>query len=105
MTLANEELLTIYRHLHQFPELGLEEFKTHDYLLTIIQQLPQDYLQIKEVDALPTALLVKVSGKSHKRLIGYRTDIDALPVKEKKLGYHLVLKLMVKCMRVVMIFI
>lgn len=83
MTLANEELLTIYRHLHQFPELGLEEFKTHDYLLTIIQQLPQDYLQIKEVDALPTALLVKVSGKSHKRLIGYRTDIDALPVKEK----------------------
>lgn len=83
MTLSNENLLTIYRHLHQFPELGLEELKTHDYLLTTIKQLPQQYLTTKEVTQLPTALLVKVVGKTHDRLIGYRTDIDALPVQEQ----------------------
>ncbi|WP_137597510.1 N-acetyldiaminopimelate deacetylase [Paucilactobacillus kaifaensis] len=83
MILTTEELLTIYRHLHQFPELGLEEFKTHDYLLSIIKQMPQQYLSIKEVAALPTALLVKVAGQSHDKMTGYRTDIDALPVSEQ----------------------
>lgn len=83
MTLSNNQLLEIYRQLHQYPELGLEEFKTHDFLNTVIGQMPQDFLTIKTVTQLPTAILVKVAGRDHSKRIGYRTDIDALPVTEE----------------------
>lgn len=83
MSLSTEDLLNIYQHLHQYPELGLEEFETHDYLKRIINEMPQTNLAVKEVEALPTALIVKVAGKDHDTKIGYRTDIDALPVTEE----------------------
>lgn len=83
MILSEAELIEIRRHLHQIPELALKEFQTHDYLLSIIDQLKQDYLEIEIPQKLPTAILVLVKGSNPKRTIGYRTDIDALPVTEK----------------------
>lgn len=83
MILSETELIEIRRHLHQIPELALKEYKTHDYLLSIIDQLKQDYLEIEIPKKLPTAILVLVKGSNPKRTIGYRTDIDALPVTEK----------------------
>lgn len=82
MTLSTNELLAIYRHLHQIPELGLEEFETHDFLRQTIAAMPQEFLTVRGVPQLPTAILVKVSGRDHSKRIGYRTDIDALPVTE-----------------------
>ncbi len=81
--LTEKELITIRRHLHQIPELALQEKETHAYLLKIIQSFRQDYLSIKVPSELPTAILVLVKGSQPKRTIGYRTDIDALPVTEK----------------------
>lgn len=83
MTLASNDLIEIYQHLHQYPELGLEEFQTHDYLKQVIAKMPQTYLTLKEVPQLPTALLVKVTGQNQQTTVGYRTDIDALPVTEQ----------------------
>lgn len=84
MTLLNEEeLIKIRRHLHEIPELALEEKETHEYLLEVIKQFKQDNLEINVPTALPTAILVLVKGKKPQRTIGYRTDIDALPVTEK----------------------
>lgn len=80
--LTEAELLQIRRQLHQIPELALEEYQTHAYLLDVIKQMKQDYLEIKEPAELPTALLVLVKGSKAKRTIGYRADIDALPVTE-----------------------
>lgn len=40
-------------------------------------------MTIKTPPQLPTALLVLVKGKNPQRTIGYRTDIDALPVTEQ----------------------
>lgn len=76
------DLIQTRRALHQIPELALHEFETHDFLLKIINSFPQDYLEIKTVPNLPTALLVRVTGSNPKRTIGYRCDIDALPVSE-----------------------
>lgn len=75
-----DPFIKIRRDLHLIPEVGLEEYKTRDYLLKIIQQLPQEQLEIK-VDE--TAILVKVNGIEGNRTIGWRTDIDGLPVVEK----------------------
>lgn len=83
MALDNNDLIQIRRHLHQIPELALHEFETHDYLKTVIGQLNQQYLTVREPHELPTALMVLVAGKHPRRTIGYRTDIDALPVKEQ----------------------
>lgn len=81
--LTTDDLIGIRRHLHEHPELAMHEVTTHQYLLTIIQQFKQDYLEIRELPDLPTALLVYVRGSQPKRTIGYRTDVDALPVTEE----------------------
>ncbi|MCT3395964.1 N-acetyldiaminopimelate deacetylase [Lentilactobacillus hilgardii] len=81
--LTTENLIDIRRHLHAHPELAMHEFETHQYLLAVIKGVNQQYLEIREVPDLPTALLVYIHGSDPKRKIGYRTDIDALPVTEK----------------------
>ncbi len=67
------------RELHQIPELGFEEFKTQAYLLDVIRNLPQDHL---EIYPWKTGIFVWVKGKSGEKTIGYRTDIDGLPLEE-----------------------
>ena len=81
--LSHDELIQIWRHLHQIPELALEEYQTHDYLLEVIKGLDQTNLTIRVPNGLPTAIMVRVAGTNPRRTIGYRTDIDALPVTEQ----------------------
>lgn len=88
MSLSNEELITIRRDLHKIPELALNEFKTHEYLKSKIEQLPQEHLEVKEFSELPTALFVHIEGSDPKRTIGYRADMDALPVTETNDLYY-----------------
>ncbi|WP_034989907.1 N-acetyldiaminopimelate deacetylase [Liquorilactobacillus sucicola] len=80
MALNEEELIKIRRELHKIPEIGMEEFKTQAKLLEIIKSFPQKYLKIK---VWKTAILVRVVGKKPDYTIGYRTDIDGLPVVEQ----------------------
>ncbi|MCI1987249.1 MAG: N-acetyldiaminopimelate deacetylase [Lactobacillus sp.] len=80
--LDQDALSQIRRHLHQIPELALHETQTHAYLQQVIATFPQTWLTIRQLPELPTALLVKVQGRAPKRTIGYRADIDALPVTE-----------------------
>ncbi|WP_100404642.1 N-acetyldiaminopimelate deacetylase [Bacillus solitudinis] len=76
----SEQLRKIRRDLHQIPELGFKEFKTQQYLLNLIQHLPQDHLQIK---IWKTGIIVKLSGTAARKTIGYRADIDGLPIQER----------------------
>lgn len=76
---TEDHLIQIRRDLHQIPEIGLEEFETQKYLLKVIDSLPQDFLTVKTYQ---TAILVHVTGSDPSYTIGYRTDIDALPVEE-----------------------
>lgn len=76
-------MIAIRRELHQIPELALQEKETHAFLLKTVRSFPQTYLTIRTLPKLPTALLVKVHGQKPQRTIGYRTDIDALPVTEQ----------------------
>ncbi|TQR21607.1 N-acetyldiaminopimelate deacetylase [Psychrobacillus vulpis] len=74
-----KSLLEIRRDLHRIPELGFEEVKTNAYLLEQIDALPQDRLSIT---TWRTGIIVKVQGTQPKQTIGWRTDIDGLPIAE-----------------------
>ena len=74
------EYHSIRRSLHQIPEKGFEEYKTQAFLLDYIHKLPQDRL---EIDTWRTGILVKVKGTHPSRIIGYRADMDGLPISEE----------------------
>lgn len=77
---AIQSLVEVRRRLHQIPEPGFAEFKTQQFLLDTIAALPQERL---EVQTWRTGVLVRVKGKSPKRRIGYRADMDGLPIAEE----------------------
>lgn len=73
-------LIKIRRELHQIPEIGFQEFKTQNYLLERIAELPQENLT---VITWRTGIVVKLNGYAPEKIIGWRTDIDGLPVVEQ----------------------
>ncbi|QDI90662.1 amidohydrolase [Salicibibacter halophilus] len=75
-----EEMTAIRRHLHQQPELGFEEYKTQRFLLDKIGEMPGDHLKVEK---WRTGILVFVEGYAATQTIGYRTDMDGLPIQEE----------------------
>lgn len=65
------------RHLHENPELSMNEFKTTSYIIEIIESLGIDYTQ-----PLSTGVVAYLKGNSNTTL-GFRADIDALPINEE----------------------
>ncbi|WP_019392983.1 N-acetyldiaminopimelate deacetylase [Priestia filamentosa] len=74
------QFIKIRRDLHKIPELGFQEFKTQRYLLTYLQTLPGGRIEIKP---WKTGLFVRVKGTNPAKTIGYRADIDGLPITEE----------------------
>ncbi|MGP4040457.1 N-acetyldiaminopimelate deacetylase [Gracilibacillus sp. D59] len=73
------ELVTIRRSLHQIPELGFREYKTQSFLLETIEKMNRPNIEITKWE---TGLFVYVKGNNPKKTIGYRADIDGLPITE-----------------------
>lgn len=67
------------RTLHQIPELGLAEYKTKAYLKTQLSKLAH----VEIHDILETGLIAIFKGKQPGKTLGFRTDIDALPIAEE----------------------
>ncbi|SDN23142.1 N-acetyldiaminopimelate deacetylase [Alkalicoccus daliensis] len=78
--LNSERLATRRRALHQIPEAGFQEFKTQEFLLEIFKNCPQQHLTI---ETWKTGIFVFVAGSSPRKTIGYRADMDGLPMKEE----------------------
>ncbi|MDQ0226939.1 N-acetyldiaminopimelate deacetylase [Metabacillus niabensis] len=81
--MQKEQLIQIRRDLHQIPEIGFQEVKTQQYLLNILNQFPSERLEIK---TWRTGIFALVKGTNPKKTIGYRADIDGLPITEET-GY------------------
>lgn len=77
---ALHPFVAIRRELHKIPELGFQEFKTQRFLLNYLETLPQERLSIK---TWKTGIFVRVYGTNPTKLIGYRADIDGLPITEE----------------------
>ncbi|MCM2979632.1 N-acetyldiaminopimelate deacetylase [Niallia circulans] len=74
------DLVTIRRQLHRIPELGFKEFKTQQYLLQMIHSVADERVEVK---TWKTGIIVKVNGLNPTKTIGYRADMDGLPIVEE----------------------
>ncbi len=73
------ELVAIRRHLHRNPELGFEEFGTAAFIRKTLTE--QGFTPISVAE---TGTYVDIGGDRPGPLIGYRADIDALPIQDQK---------------------
>lgn len=74
-----EELRAHRRALHRIPEVGESEYKTQAYILRHLEKLsPDDLRQFAE-----TGVRAVFKGNGKGRVLAFRSDIDALPVKEE----------------------
>ncbi|UGB32445.1 MULTISPECIES: N-acetyldiaminopimelate deacetylase [Bacillaceae] len=78
--MGKEHLIQIRRDLHRIPEIGFQEFKTQRYLLDLLNKLPQDRLEVR---TWKTGIFALVKGTNPNKTIGYRADIDGLPITEE----------------------
>lgn len=76
------DLIATRRDLHQIPEIGLQEYKTQAYLLDKIAEITanKDFIEQK---TWRTGILVYLKGSAPEKTIGWRTDIDGLPITEE----------------------
>ncbi|MFB5557711.1 N-acetyldiaminopimelate deacetylase [Bacillus cereus] len=78
------KFVQIRRDLHRIPEIGFKEWKTQQYILDYIGTLSHEFVEVK---TWKTGVIVKVNGKNPEKIIGYRADIDGLPITEET-GYE-----------------
>ena len=73
-------LVTIRRHLHMYPEVGMNEHETSRF----IRQTLEAYGLDVHGPIAGTGLYVDVDGEGSGGHVGYRADIDALPAQDQK---------------------
>jgi amidohydrolase len=78
------ELVEVWHHLHQNPELSFQEFKTADYIEKLLRE-STGVDRIKRVGK--TGLWAELKGTAPKQgegpVIALRGDMDALPIQEE----------------------
>ncbi|PQJ34143.1 N-acyl-L-amino acid amidohydrolase [Salinibacter sp. 10B] len=73
-------LVTIRRHLHMYPEVGMNEHETSRF----IRQTLEGYGLDVHGPIAGTGLYVDIEGEGTGGCVGYRADIDALPAQDQK---------------------
>jgi len=73
------ELIATRRYLHQYPELGLSEFNTADFIAKQLVELGYEVTRGLGQTGLVATLRNGVSN----RAVAIRADIDALPIEEE----------------------
>ncbi len=77
---CHDYLKDIRRYLHTHPELSFHEEKTAKYLVDILQK----HQIIFEDNVGGYGIIAKIEGRNpHKKTIGLRGDMDALPIQEE----------------------
>lgn len=73
-------LRAIRRHLHQHPEVGMEEYETSRFIRETLERYGFDV----KGPVAETGLYVDIEGDHAGGMVGYRADIDALPTSDLK---------------------
>ena len=73
-------LVTIRRHLHMHPEVGMNEHDTSHFIRTTLEAYGLDV----HGPVAGTGLFVDIEGEQAGGAVGYRADIDALPAQDQK---------------------
>ncbi|MBO0386556.1 amidohydrolase [Staphylococcus simulans] len=78
MTQTELEFVTQHRrHLHQNPELSLEEYETTNHIIAFLESIGVPYER-----PLATGVVAHLKGNGN-HTIAFRADIDALPIDEE----------------------
>lgn len=73
------EIISIRRHLHQFPELSFKEYNTSAYIQKKLTEWNIPFV----AGVVETGIVATINGKNpNKKSIALRADIDALPITE-----------------------
>lgn len=73
-------LLSVRRHLHRNPEIGLKEFETSRFIREVLEMHGMSV----QGPLAETGLYVDIAGEHPGPTIAYRCDIDALPIEDGK---------------------
>lgn len=76
----NDYLLKVRMHLHMYPELGKEEYKTQAYIIDNLYKM--GILDVKK--SAGTGVVAFIEGDHPGKTIGLRAEIDALPIIDQK---------------------
>ena len=78
-------LVTLRRHLHMHPEVGMNEHNTSRFIRSTLEAYGLDV----HGPVAGTGLYVDIEGAGDGGAVGYRADIDALPAQDqKRVPYH-----------------
>lgn len=74
-----DEVISIRRQLHQYPELSFKEFKTSETIRGILDRwgIPYTFPHVN------TGIVAIIRGEHEGRRIALRSDMDALPIEEQ----------------------
>src|SRR5471030_848613 len=75
----NDELIGVYRKLHENPELPNEEFETTKLIKKLLKKVDIEVLDLP----LETGLVAQIKGNPNGPVVAIRCDIDALPIQEE----------------------
>lgn len=75
-----KSFIEVRRDLHRIPEIGFQEFKTQQYLLDTITSFIKPYMRIIK---WRTGFILVIEGINLRLQLGWRTDLDGLPVQEQ----------------------
>ncbi len=73
-------LVSVRRHLHMHPEVGLKEHETSAFIREVLEM----HGMIVHGPLAGTGLYTDIEGDLPGPRIGYRADIDALPIQDEK---------------------
>lgn len=75
-----DDVISFRRHLHKHPELSFQEFKTSEYVCSILDKHDISYTK----GIVETGIVAIIEGKNpSKKTILLRADLDALPIEEQ----------------------
>ncbi len=73
------EIIEIRRHLHTYPELSFEEYKTSEFIASKLKKYQIPFT----TGIVKTGIVALIEGKNpSKKVIALRADMDALPITE-----------------------
>jgi len=75
----NDELIGVYRGLHENPELPNQEFETTKLIKKLLKKVEIEVLDLP----LETGLVAQIKGNPKGPIVAIRCDIDALPIQEE----------------------
>ncbi|MFA4851242.1 MAG: M20 family metallopeptidase [Bacteroidales bacterium] len=73
-----QEIISVRRHFHAYPELGFREYNTSEYIASKLNEYDISFRQ----GIAKTGIVALIKGVKKGKVIALRADMDALPIHE-----------------------